>query len=101
MSRDDLGDADRVTLLFIGGVGWITEPQTEGFELMVAGARVLTFDVTLEPKEWKSADGEIELFYFPTWKSAVDSAGFFYLTLPRSRIVPHHSITAPAPFAAA
>ena len=85
MAVDDLGE--KVTIVFIGGVGWISQPQTGGFDLLIGNTPALSFDVTLKPTTWTSADEKIELFYFPTWTSNVDSGGFFYLTVPRSRLI--------------
>ena len=67
-------------LVFAGGLGWITEPETEGFMLEINGKPCLPFDVTREPQEWESTDGKFRLTYLPTWTSNVDSAGFFFLT---------------------
>ena len=68
---------------FTGGVGWITEPQTNGFSLSVGGEEKLRFDVTRELSRWVSDDKTVELIYLPTWTSAVDSGGFFFVSLTR------------------
>ena len=77
-------DDGKAVFLFLGGVGWTSEPKTEGFVLSVNGKRSLRFDVTREVATWRSTDGELRLGYFPTWTSIVDSGGFFYLEVPRS-----------------
>ncbi len=64
---------------FLGGIGWESEPRTDGFSLLIENREVLRFDVTRQPSIWKSDDGNVELVYLPTWKSSVDSAGFFFL----------------------
>lgn len=86
-------EAERLTLCFNGGIGWQSQPQTDGFALLVAGEQVLTFDVTGKPTRWKSRDETIELIYLPTWTSDEDSAGFFFLSLSAAnasedRVVP-------------
>lgn len=68
---------------FTGGVGWITEPQTDGFSLSIGGEEKLRFDVTRELSRWVSDDKTVELIYLPTWTSAVDSGGFFFVSLTR------------------
>lgn len=66
---------------FSGGIGWITEPKTDGFALSIGGREKLRFDVTKEPARWVSEDGAVELIYLPTWTSSVDSGGFFFVAL--------------------
>jgi len=66
---------------FTGGVGWLTEPQTEGFSLSVGGEEKIRFDVTQKLSYWVSNDESVELIYLPTWTSAVDSGGFFFVSL--------------------
>ena len=67
---------------FTGGMGWETEPQTDGFLLLVNGEEKLRFDVTRKFTRWFSQDKTVELLYLPTWTSALDSGGFFFLSLP-------------------
>ena len=64
-------------------MGWITEPQTNGFLLSIGGEEKLRFDVTRELSRWVSDDETVELIYLPTWTSAVDSGGFFFVSLTR------------------
>jgi hypothetical protein len=66
---------------FIGGVGWETEPMTDGFSLSIGDEEKLRFDVTRELSRWVSGDETVELIYLPTWTSAVDSGGFFFVSL--------------------
>lgn len=79
-------------LCFTGGVGWISEPATEGFALLLGGEEKLRFDVTRAPARWASEDGAVELVYLPTWTSDVDSGGFFFLALSRYPLNPDGSI---------
>ena len=69
---------------FTGGVGWVTEPKTDGFSLSVDGEVKIRFDVTRELSRWVSADETVELLYLPTWSSGVDSGGFFFASLTSS-----------------
>lgn len=80
------GSDKRITLLFIGGLGYHSEPATEGFELAIDGEKALDFDITRSSHTWRS--GEVELHYLVTWSSDQDSAGFFLLDLPASKIRP-------------
>ena len=69
------------TFVFTGAVGYESEPRTDGFELRVGDADPVRFDVTRTFKEWTNDDRSVQLAYYPTWSSEVDSAGFFYLTV--------------------
>ena len=66
---------------FSGGVGWETEPKTDGFALVLNNEEKLRFDVTRQLTRWISKDGAVELIYLPTWTSSVDSGGFFFVGL--------------------
>jgi hypothetical protein len=74
--------------VFLGGVGWESEPETEGFALLVNDEEGLRFDVTRQPGQWHSGDGSVRLLYVPTWTSEADSSGFFYVVVDRSRLRP-------------
>ncbi len=69
--------------LFSGGLGWQSEPATDGFEMVLGGRQVVELDVTLHSKSWQSADGQVRLDYLVTWQSDTDSGGLFYLRVPR------------------
>lgn len=71
-----------LVLCFSGGLGWLSQPETTGFELTAGNQVKLTFDITTTPARWTAADGSATLTYLPTWKSTQDSAGFFFLELP-------------------
>ena len=70
------------SLVFAGGLGWSSEPATEGFILEINGKPCVRFDVTREPKEWTAKADQVQLLYLPTWTSSTDSGGFFFLTAP-------------------
>jgi neutral ceramidase len=80
-------DGSPAVLIFIGGVGYESEPQTEGFQLSMDGRSPLNFDIARQPIRWSSARKDLELHYFPTWTSDLDSAGVFYLVVPSRDLV--------------
>ena len=70
---------EAMTLCFLGGLGWKTEPETGGFRILINGKDPIQFDVTTSPAVWSSLDKSIELIYLPTWSSSLDSGGFFFV----------------------
>jgi len=68
---------------FMGGVGYANQPKTDGFRLSIDDLSPLNFDIVRETSHWKSADGKVELIYLPTWTSALDSSGYFFLITPK------------------
>ncbi|MDP6859405.1 MAG: hypothetical protein QF426_06250, partial [Verrucomicrobiales bacterium] len=74
---------ETMTLCFLGGLGWKTEPETGGFRMLINGKDPIQFDVTTSPAIWSSSDKSIELIYLPTWSSSLDSGGFFFLHVLR------------------
>ena len=73
-----------LVLCFSGGVGWESQPKTGGFALRINAKQMLTFDVTRRPSHWSSEDKSVELIYLPSWSSGEDSAGFFFIVLPKA-----------------
>ena len=71
---------------FSGGVGWESDPKTDGFALLIGGKQRLTFAVTRKLSRWSSEDGSVELIYLPTWTSGVDSGGFFLVVLSKPSV---------------
>jgi neutral ceramidase len=87
-------EGTRSAVLFAGGIGWSSEPATEGFELAVDGLDAMVqFDITLHPSSWVSEDGRIRLDYLPTWRSTEDSAGFFLLSFTQQGIQLREAVT--------
>lgn len=84
----EIGDSldETQTLVFAGGLGWVSDPETEGFMLEINGKACVTFDVTRTPQEWSDKKGEVRLLYLPTWTSNTDSGGFFFLTAPNNML---------------
>jgi neutral ceramidase len=85
-------EQETVVLVFAGGLGWISQPATAGFQMTIGGQHSLQLDVTLAVNTWKSADQRFQLHYFPTWQSDVDSGGLFYLVMPRNVLPPGQSV---------
>ena len=79
---------EEITFAFMGGLGWNSQPKTEGFELLVGDDVGLLFDVTRQSCRWTNENTGVELLYVPTWNSDEDSGGFFFVTLPKSRVMP-------------
>ena len=78
---------DRVTFAFAGGLGYQTQPKTEGFVLEVNGKEALRFDLP-EPRTWTSADKRIELRLDARRVIGPDYIGLFFLTIPRDLLKP-------------
>jgi hypothetical protein len=78
---------DRVTFTFAGGLGYGTEPKSEGFVLEINGKEALRFDLP-EPRTWTSADKRIELRLDARRVILPDYLGLFYLTIPRRLLEP-------------
>ena len=79
--------SDRITFVFAGGLGYSSEPKTEGFALEINGKEVLRFDLP-EPKTWQSADKRVELRFESRRTVSVDQFGLFHLTVPRDMLKP-------------
>ena len=81
---EGLDNSKPFVVSFIGGLGYETEPRTDGFALMINEQHKLSFDVTRKPYTWVSSDKGVELVYLPTWSSDVDSGGFFFVIIRNS-----------------
>jgi beta-galactosidase len=77
----------KVTFRFAGGLGYVSQPKTEGFVLLVNGREVLRFDLG-DRLKWASADGRIVLELIPSRKLPEDRVGQFYLTVSRDLLKP-------------
>lgn len=79
--------AERVTFVFAGGLGFSSEPQTEGFVLDINGKEALRFDMPVA-ESWKSADGQMELRLEVRRTLSVDQFGLFHVTVARDLLTP-------------
>lgn len=77
------GSGPVANFLFAGGLGWLSEPATDGFEMVLNDLQVVELDVTRHSKSWQSGDGRVRLDYLVTWQSDTDSGGLFYVRVPR------------------
>ncbi len=86
-------DADeQVHLVFLGAIGYRSQPVTKGYGLEIDGQLRLRFDVTEHLTSWQSDNGDTSLLFRPTWKSGEDAAGFFYLSLSGDLVTPGESV---------
>lgn len=79
---------DFVTFVFAGGLGWISQPQSTGFALEVNGKDVIHFDVCRGRGLWQDASTRVMLSLASHRMSSEDTAGLFYLGVPRELITP-------------
>jgi len=83
--RDAVGD--RVTFAFAGGLGYSSQPKTDGFVLEINGKEALRFDMPIQER-WESADKRVELRFEKRRAVTEDTFGLFYLTIPRDMLTP-------------
>ncbi len=79
---------ERVTFLFAGGLGYRSEPKTDGFVFLVNGVEQVRFDLPGATNRWRSADGGIELRFLALREPPQDQLGVFQLSLPRTLVPP-------------
>jgi len=87
-SVPDTLSGDSLTLVFAGGLGWTSQPATEGFSLSINGTEALRFDVTNKRAVWKDASGQVVLSFVVRRMTSEDAAGLFYLGVPAERVQP-------------
>ena len=76
-------DAETRVLCFTGGLGYLSEPETKGFELALSTGDSVNLDIVREPTVWSSQKGTFELLYIPIWRSDQDSAGYFFVVFSK------------------
>ena len=88
-----LGDAGTTTFAFVGGLGYWSQPQTEGFVLAVNGTPAIKFDLPQKDAkvgdkiEWKGNSGTVLKFEPGRVEEAgPDFFGVFYLTVPNDML---------------
>jgi hypothetical protein len=72
---------DQLTFVFAGGLGFSSEPKTEGFVLEIDGRDALRFD--LPAGTWQNADKRVVLRLDVRRTNALDQFGLFFLKVPR------------------
>lgn len=83
---------DSLTLVFAGGLGWLSQPATEGFSLSINRTEALHFDVTNKRAVWKDASGKIVLSFVVRRMTSEDAAGLFYLGVPATLVQPNQPV---------
>jgi hypothetical protein len=76
-----------VTFRFAGGLGYVSQPKTDGFALRVNGKDVLRFDHA-ESLKWSSTDGKATLMLVPRRALPEDHVGIYYLTVSGDLLKP-------------
>ena len=79
-------DEGGVTFVFAGGVGWVKEPEGEGFTLTVNGEDVLKFNVALGFNTWRNDERGVVMSLFPRRMTDQDNVGLFYLRVPAAML---------------
>ena len=69
------------TFVWAGGLGWISEPETPGFDFVLNGNALFGFDITREHASWESDGGGAQLLFRPLRLLPHDAVGLFYLRL--------------------
>lgn len=78
--------AGEVTFVFAGGLGWVSQPKSEGFALLLNGQQLLGFDVGRQGQTWTGDSAKAKLQFVPRKSLPEDALGLFYLTVPIDRI---------------
>jgi hypothetical protein len=79
--------ADSVTFVFAGGLGFNSQPKTDGFALDINGKEAIRFNLP-PPDHWESADKRVNLRFETKRTVTEDSFGLFYLKIPRDMLTP-------------
>ncbi len=77
----------RVTFVFAGGLGYSSQPKTNGFALDINDKEAIRFDLP-SPDKWVNAANGVELRFAKRRTVTEDQFGLFYLTIPRSLLEP-------------
>ncbi|HOZ49635.1 MAG TPA: glycoside hydrolase family 2 TIM barrel-domain containing protein [Candidatus Hydrogenedentes bacterium] len=73
---------EAVTFVFAGGLGWKSQPKTDGFALAVNGEDVLDLDVADALTTWADEARSVALTFIPKRVTNEDAAGLFYVRVP-------------------
>ena len=81
-----------IVLCLTGGLGYESQPKTDGFMLSVDGKDRLQFDLSRKFERWTAKDGSIEMMHLPTWITDLDSGGYYFFILPKGTVKEDRSI---------
>ena len=76
------------TFVFAGGIGFLSQPRTKGFTLLLNGKEALAFDVTQDRSVWRSADKRVALHFVPMRPMPQDGIGLFYVCVAADLLTP-------------
>jgi hypothetical protein len=76
------------TFIFAGGLGYQSQPKTEGFVFLVNGQEQFRFDLADQYPKWTSADRRVSARFVVLRQVPQDQLGLFYVTLDRDLIKP-------------
>ncbi len=79
---------DSLSFVFAGGLGWVSQPAVGGFALALNGKEVLRFDVCRGHGRWQDSSGRVTLGFAARGMTSEDTAGLFYLGVPREFVTP-------------
>lgn len=79
---------DKITFLFAGAVGYLSQPKTDGFVFLVNGKEAFAFDVVSKSQVWASEDKNVRVVFFVKRTVGPDAFGLFYVTVDRSLLTP-------------
>ena len=82
------GDRPEVTFVFAGGMGWESQPKTDGFALSIQGREGVRFDLARHGARWSAPDGKVTLQFVPLRLVPEDQLGLFYVTVSRGLLKP-------------
>ena len=85
LAEDDVNAAGKAAFRWPASTGFVTEPAGGQFTLFVDGKEILTFDLAMKSKTWRSADQRFSLAYKVmgfTRPDKQDSVGIMTLTSP-------------------
>ena len=78
--------AAEAMFIFSGGLGWKSQPKTQGFAFLVNGREMLRFDLVEQVTTWSSSDKKVKLQFWPVRELPEDQLGFFYVTIPQELV---------------
>jgi len=89
LRKEDVQAGGEAQFRWQASTGWVTEPGGGHFTLFLDGRKVLTFDLAMKSKTWRSADRRFSLAYEVmgfTRPDRQDSVGIMTLTAPAGAV---------------